>query len=162
MNRTLGNRIAEARRAKSMTQEELAERLGISAQAVSKWENDVSCPDISLLPTLARELGLTLDELLTGKQPAPVSLPPAEARKPLDQMLLRILVHSANDYTVKVNLPLPLVKAAIEMGMSMPQVGDSLKGIDIAQLLSMVEAGVVGKLVEVESSDGDTVEIFVE
>lgn len=162
MNQTLGNRIAEARRAKSMTQEELAERLGISAQAVSKWENDVSCPDISLLPTLARELGLTLDELLTGKQPAPVSLPPAEERKPLDQMLLRILVHSANGNTVKVNLPLPLVKAAIEMGMSMPQVSDSLKGIDVAQLLSMVEAGVVGKLVEVESGDGDTVEIFVE
>ena len=85
MNQTLGNRIAETRRAKSMTQEELAERLGISAQAVSKWENDVSCPDISLLPTLARELGLTLDELLTGKQPAPVTLPPrrgAQAARP--------------------------------------------------------------------------------
>ena len=145
-----------------MTQEGLAERIGVSAQAVSKWENDVSCPDISLLPTLARELGLTLDELLTGKQTAPVSLPPAEARKPLDQMLLRILVHSANGDTVKVNLPLPLVKAAIEMGMSMPQVGNSLNGIDIAQLLSMAEAGVIGKLVEVESGDGDTVEVFVE
>ena len=162
MNQTLGNRIAEARRARSMTQEELAERLCISAQAVSKWENDVSCPDISLLPSLARELGLTLDELLTGKEPAPVTLPPVEARKPLDQQLLRILVHSKNGDVVKVNLPMPLIKVAIEMGMSLPQVGDSLKGIDVAQLLCMVEAGAVGKFVEVESSDGDTVEIFVE
>jgi transcriptional regulator with XRE-family HTH domain len=162
MNQTLGNRIAEARRAKGMTQEELAEHFGVSAQAVSKWENDVSCPDISLLPALARQLGLTLDELLTGKEAPPVTLPPVEARKPIDQLLLRILVHSADGTVVKINLPLPLIKAAIEMGMSLPQVGDSLKGIDVTQLLCMVDAGVVGKLVEVESGDGDTVEVFVE
>ena len=41
------------------TQEELAEELGVTAAAVSKWENDASCPDISLLPRLAKELGLT-------------------------------------------------------------------------------------------------------
>ncbi len=162
MNQTLGNRIAEARRAKGLKQEELAERLGISAQAVSKWENDVSCPDISLLPSLAQQLGLTLDELLTGKQTAPVTLPPAEKRKPIDQLVLRILVRSKDGNLVKVNLPLPLIKAAIEMGLSLPQVGDSLNGIDVAQLLCMVDAGVVGKLVEVESNDGDMVEIFVE
>lgn len=162
MNQTLGTRIAEARRAKKQTQEELAEKLGVSSQAVSKWENDVSCPDISLLPALARQLGLSLDELLTGKETAPVTLPPVEKRKPTDQLLLRILVHSADGDVVKVNLPLPLIKVGLEMGMSLPQVGDSLKGIDVAQLLSMVDAGVVGKLVEVESSDGTTVEIFVE
>ena len=162
MNQTLGTRIAEARHAQGMTQDQLAEHLGVSAQAVSKWENDVSCPDISLLPALARQLGLSLDELLTGRETAPVTLPPVEERKPIDQLLLRIFVHSADGTVVKVNLPLPLIKVAIEMGMSLPQVGDSLKGIDVAQLLRMVDAGVVGKLVEVESGDGDTVEIFVE
>ena len=47
---TLGKRIMALRKAKGWTQEQLAAQLGISAQAVSKWENDVSCPDISTLP----------------------------------------------------------------------------------------------------------------
>lgn len=50
MNQTLGSRIAELRRKKNMTQEELAAELGVTPQAVSKWENDLSCPDITLLP----------------------------------------------------------------------------------------------------------------
>ena len=65
---------------------------------------------------------------------------------------------------VKVNLPLSLVEAAIEMGMSMPQVtgNDALKNIDIKHIIDLVHQGVVGNLVEVESADGDTVRIFVE
>ena len=50
MNETIGNRITKFRKAKGMPQEELANQLGVSSQAVSKWENDISCPDISLLP----------------------------------------------------------------------------------------------------------------
>ena len=46
MNKTLGARIAELRKEKGLTQEELAKQLGISSQAVSKWEKDISCPDI--------------------------------------------------------------------------------------------------------------------
>ena len=52
MNQTLGSRIAELRRKKNMTQEELAAELGVTPQAVSKWENDLSCPDITLLPPM--------------------------------------------------------------------------------------------------------------
>ena len=61
---TLGKRIAMLRKEKGYTQEQLAEKVGVSAQAVSKWENDVSCPDITLLPLLADILGVTVDELL--------------------------------------------------------------------------------------------------
>ena len=64
---TLGKRIMALRKAAGMTQEQVAERLGISPQAVSKWENDVSCPDISILPQLAEKLGVTTDELLGVK-----------------------------------------------------------------------------------------------
>lgn len=64
---TIGKRIMTLRKQKSMTQEQLAERVGVSAQAVSKWENDVSCPDISLIPQLADVLGVTTDELLGVK-----------------------------------------------------------------------------------------------
>ena len=64
---TMGKRIMQLRKEKGYTQEQLAEMMGVSAQAVSKWENDVSCPDISILPMLAERLGVTTDELLGVK-----------------------------------------------------------------------------------------------
>lgn len=62
----LGRRIARLRLAKTATQERLAKELSVSPQAVSKWENDINYPDISLLPDLARFLGVSVDELLSG------------------------------------------------------------------------------------------------
>ena len=59
MNETIGNRIARYRKAKNLTQEALANQMGVSSQAVSKWETDASCPDISALPQLCRILGIT-------------------------------------------------------------------------------------------------------
>ena len=63
---TLGRRIARLRLAKTATQERLAKELNVSPQAVSKWENDINYPDISLLPDLALFLGVSIDELLSG------------------------------------------------------------------------------------------------
>ena len=63
---TLGRRIARLRLARTATQERLAKELSVSPQAVSKWENDINYPDISLLPDLARFLGVSVDELLSG------------------------------------------------------------------------------------------------
>lgn len=63
---TLGRRIARLRLAKTATQERLANELNVSPQAVSKWENDINYPDISLLPDLTRFLGVSVDELLSG------------------------------------------------------------------------------------------------
>lgn len=59
----LGAKIKQLRCKAGLTQEQLAGRLGISAQSVSKWETAVTMPDIALLPTLAGELGVTIDEL---------------------------------------------------------------------------------------------------
>lgn len=59
---TIGNKIRVLRKNKNMTQEQLAEVLGVSSQAVSKWENCVSAPDIELLPVIARYFGITMDE----------------------------------------------------------------------------------------------------
>ena len=63
---TLGRRIARLRLVRTATQERLAKELNVSPQAVSKWENDINYPDISLLPDLARFLGVSVDELLSG------------------------------------------------------------------------------------------------
>lgn len=63
-----GGLIAQARREKGLTQRDLAERLHVSVQAVSKWERGRSCPDIGLLEPLAEALGLTVTELLSGQR----------------------------------------------------------------------------------------------
>lgn len=61
--KSLGERIADLRRERGITQENLAGTIGVSAQAISKWENNATMPDIMLLPIIADTLGVTIDEL---------------------------------------------------------------------------------------------------
>ena len=63
----IGKKIVSLRKQKNMTQMELADRMGISFQAVSNWERGNSMPDISKLPELAEIFGVSLDELLGEK-----------------------------------------------------------------------------------------------
>ncbi|HPB18095.1 MAG TPA: helix-turn-helix transcriptional regulator [Clostridia bacterium] len=161
---TLGKRIAELRRGKNITQDEMAEKLNVTAQAVSKWENDISCPDIMLLPKIAQMLSVTVDELLSDAPKKNIEFVPEDKRKSIDDLMFRIYVNSKDGDKVKVNLPMPLVKMGLEMGVKMPAVSgnEALKGVDFAQLITLVDQGLIGKLVEVESADGDIVEIVVE
>ena len=64
MEETLGKRIVAHRKRLGLTQDALAEVLGVTAQAISKWENDQSCPDIAMLPKLAEVFETSTDELL--------------------------------------------------------------------------------------------------
>ena len=59
----LGKKIRQLRFKAGLTQEQLADQLGISAQSVSKWENNVAMPDITSLPLLAEILGISIDDL---------------------------------------------------------------------------------------------------
>lgn len=68
MRKTLGRLISETRKAKGMTQLELAQKLNVTDKAVSKWERDLSCPDVNFFPQLAEVLGLTLEELMQGQK----------------------------------------------------------------------------------------------
>lgn len=72
MENTLGKRIVAHRKRLGLTQDQLAEQLGVTAQAVSKWENDQSCPDIAMLPKLAEIFETTTDELLGRSAPEKV------------------------------------------------------------------------------------------
>ncbi len=72
MEQTLGKRIVQHRKRLGLTQDQLAEKLGVTAQAVSKWENDQSCPDITMLPKLAEIFGTTTDALLGSAPSQPV------------------------------------------------------------------------------------------
>lgn len=64
----IGKFIADLRKEKKMTQEQLAERLGVSNRSVSRWENGNSMPDLSLLQNISKELGVSISELLNGER----------------------------------------------------------------------------------------------
>ena len=64
----IGNKIRELRKQQGITQEQLAESIGISFQAVSKWENNIALPDITLAPVLASYFGVSMDELFDFNQ----------------------------------------------------------------------------------------------
>ena len=65
---TLGTMIATLRKENGMTQLELAEKMGVTDKAVSKWERDLSCPDVSSIPKLAEIFSVSVDELMQVKE----------------------------------------------------------------------------------------------
>lgn len=166
METTLGARIALLRKQNGWKQDELAEKMGVSPQAVSKWENDQACPDITLLPKLAKLLNISVDELLSGKEEKEeeiTKLLPEEQRKDISKMLFRIVIDSAEGDRVRVNLPIGIIKLVVESGAQMEFMkNDKLADIDFKSLLEMVKQGVVGELVSVDSAEGDKVRIYVE
>jgi transcriptional regulator with XRE-family HTH domain len=162
MKESFGARLARIRKSKGMTQEEVADKLHVSSQAVSKWENDASYPDIDGLLALADLFDVTVDELV-GKNKETPRLVPQEERKDIKNMVVRILVDSKDGDKVRINVPVALVKIMVESN-ALPQINgnETLKNIDFKQVLDLIEQGVIGKLVEVDSADGDHVEIVVE
>ena len=154
--KTLGTKISEYRKMKGMTQDELAEKLNVSGQAVSKWENDLSIPDLPLLIELAKFFHVTLDELILPEEKIQPVLLPAGERKDINQMFLRMTVDSVKGDRVRMNLPMSLVKAAAEIGYQMPE------RKNLSAIIQLVENGMIGRLMEVDSAEGDHVEIYVE
>ena len=161
---TLGERIAYYRKAANMTQSELAEACSVTAQAVSKWENDLTAPDISLIPKLAELFHVTTDELLGVPKRTVAAVDPAKVD--MSKMLFRVRVLSKEGDKVNVNLPLALAELLLSDGAMSSKLfgskGDALKSIDFAQIVALVRQGAMGKLVEVDSADGDKVEVWVE
>ena len=130
MENTLGKRIASLRKEKNLKQEDLAQMLNISPQAISKWENDLTCPDISILPELSKILNVSIDELLIGKKELnDVKLIPQEERKELKDIKLIIQIFSDENDKITINLPMALLEVALEMGLDMGSVSgnESLK-----------------------------------
>lgn len=162
----LGIKISELRKKSAMTQSELAEALGVSAQAVSKWEIGSSYPDISLMPKLAKILNTSIDYLLIDENlPETRYENPTESKKNINDMILKIKILDKGD-KVNVNLPLALFKMGIDLSSSLNLNGnnlnDKLKDIDFNTLIAMAEKGILGKLVEIEGADGEIVTISIE
>lgn len=66
--KSIGETISSLRKAKGMTQNELAEKMNVTDKAVSKWERDLSCPDVNTISKLADVLGVSVEELLKAKK----------------------------------------------------------------------------------------------
>lgn len=160
MQETFGQRFSRIRKQRGLTQEELGEKFGLSGQAVSKWENDASMPDVSLLVELSETLNVSLDELL-GKEQLPARIVPEEERKDTNNLVLKVRINSADGDKITVNLPMGLVKAGIMMG-PMVEGNSAMENIDFDKIIELVDQGMVGEIVTVESADGDTIRVFVE
>ncbi len=157
---TIGKRIAVYRKKKNIKQDELAKILGVSPQAVSKWENDLSCPDISLLPALSDILGISIDGLVRGKNDE-------SPKKALDDKTFIIAFEYDGIECSKMNLPMSMVRKAVEKGIDPLTTNDSkaLKNVDFATAINMAvllaENGVVGNVLEC-SENGVKVKFIVE
>src|SRR5690625_4436037 len=121
MKNDFGTRFMTYRKQKGYTQEEVAEKLNVSSQAVSKWENNQSYPDVTLLPGIAALFNTTIDALFGTADDMTVQLLEDEEKHDLNQLVLRLIILSADGDRVKLNLPLSLIKASLDIGMKMPE-----------------------------------------
>lgn len=156
----LGKRIQTLRKQQSLTQEALSEMMAVSPQAVSKWENAQSCPDIMALPRLASCLGVSIDLLLTGADAAATN--GTSARKP-EELIVRMAVEEPGEVRICINLPFVFFRYAMLYNMLAfnfssegdgisPATVQTLQNLDYKAIVQMIESGAMGKLVDVNDA----------
>lgn len=169
MTETFGQRFSRFRKAKGFTQDDIANKVNVSSQAVSKWENDINMPDVGILLSLGEILGVTTDELLGKEEPVPAKYEPETVQKDFSRLMLRIIIDSSEGDKVRVNLPLQIVKIALDAGVSPAisingdgKTADAISSIDWKQVYSLIEQGLLGEIVTIDAADGTKVRIVVE
>lgn len=160
---TIGSRIAQGRKAKGYTQEEFSQLLDVTAQAVSKWENDISCPDIQLLPKIAEILNMTTDELLTGKK-TEQSKEQKTVNIDTSNLKININVLKPGQNPVNVSLPLSMVKRFAKIGNGISGIvgNGTIDSVKFDEILSLVENGATGEILNVVADDNTNVKISIE
>ena len=129
-NQSMGETISSLRKEKGMTQKELADMLGITDKAVSKWERNVAYPDIATIPALAEILGVSVEELLNAKAA------PAPANKGAEQIINLVLKAVPLAMGVAVVVTSVLGQLDAQSGMTMLGVGIACVG---AYLLKKID-----------------------
>lgn len=164
MKKTIGKKIYDLRKQSGFTQDYVAEKLGVSAQAVSKWENDIACPDIMTLPDIAELYGITIDELFKNEEVKSNVMYEKEEKVNENELIFRVYVDTANGDDIRVNLPYLLVKELINVGKDISSMftGVDLSGVKFESIFRMVEMGVLGEIVTVETQNGDDIRVVVE
>ena len=149
---TIGQNIAELRKKKGLTQEELAEKMCVTAQSVSKWERDASYPDVTVLSTLAQALGVSVAAIVEGEQSVP-KLKEADADV-IARRVVCIKVHVGPDMDMKVQFPVTALKKMMDNGVLKQMIDDDEDYSQISGLLeSAVEMGCVGPIMNVDGND---------
>lgn len=170
----LGENIAALRKNRGLTQEELAKRLGVSPQAVSKWENETACPDIALLPEIADIFSVTVDDLMRAPAERLVS---DESNKEKDESAadksepdfnddkqlgteakkVSISIIQQNGKPVNLKLPFKLVKTGLKIG--------SVYGLPknfynaVAEAISSEK---IGEILSLDGENGEKITITIE
>ena len=116
-NQSMGETISTLRKEKGMTQKELADMLGITDKAVSKWEHNVAYPDTATIPALAEILGVSVEELMHAKSV------PAEPKKNADDIVNLVLKAVPLAMGVAVVVTSVLGELDVQSGMTMLGVG---------------------------------------
>lgn len=155
-----GGKISELRRRKDWTQDELAQRVGVSAQAVSKWETGQSMPDIALLSPLADAFGVSVDALLNGTISEVVRAEEVTVRQRATQLVMRV-VDPAEEGPVTIKLPLGVVRFAAKFGSALPGVNNRY-AIDTSEVMNLIEHDLVGEVLQINAGGGATVTITLE
>jgi len=123
MNNSMGEIISSLRKEKGMTQKELAEKLGITDKAVSKWERNVSFPDTATIPKLAEILDVSVEELMN------VKITPVSERRDMENMITLILKVIPLAMGVAVAVLSILDELPVNSGLSMLGIGLACVGI---------------------------------
>lgn len=123
-NKSIGKIIRTLRKEKCMTQKQLANMLGVTDKAVSKWERDVACPDTLIISPLAEVLGISVEELLNAKASTP-----AKENKNTEYIINLILKAIPVAMGVAVSATALLDKADIKSGFTMLGIGLASVGI---------------------------------
>lgn len=146
----IGKKIATLRKEANMTQMELADRMGISFQAVSNWERGNSMPDISKLPELAEIFGVTLDELLGEKS----ALVEAAINDRIEECIV-----NQNTSTEDINAVLPILKP--EQVDTIVANADKLDWKAIYGMLPFMDGDDVKEFALQAMEQGETIEGFL-
>lgn len=152
---SIGKNIALLRKAKGLTQAELGDLLGVSNQAVSKWESEMTMPDVMLLPEIAKVLGVEINDLygIMGKAPAAEESELSKNNAVEDRRMLNI-VAQARGANVRIKIPCKAVQSVLDCCLDEDDE-------DLKSLVSILESDATGTLVDVDSDKGN-VKIFVE
>ena len=157
----IGSNIAALRKEKGITQEELANALGVSAQAVSKWENNSSCPDVSLLTVIADYFGVTVDALLrSGAEEITRADPPSTddnvAAVRGGKRNVRIKVTQPNGKETNVKVPFGVVKMGLRVNVFGLQ-------RDVADKIgALLDDPAAADILSVDGENGEHVTISIE
>ncbi len=171
VNQTLGTRISEHRKKHNLTQEEFSLLLGVTPQAVSKWENDASCPDIMLLPEIAKILEVSIDELMgvkpkfqSEKAEQDIAEPVADnSTVDIHKLKFKVRILDNKGKKTNVSLPMGFVMRIADVGVRISGVlgTTTVDDSQIKQILELVKNGVTGEMLDFTSDDGTNIKIEI-